>query len=471
MAENKELKRKKVFISYSWKQKKWAIDFATKLRGIYGIDVVIDEWDLKAGTNKYTFMESEVNDPNIDKVLMICDKTYADKANTREGGVGDETNILTPEVYNATSPGKYIPIVIERNEEGEPYLPTYLKPQMYVDFSNLDAEVASYEKLVFEIYGENQITKPDLAELPTQLLNHEVNDFPARQLITKMKSTVNEKRVADLFNDQFVPELLTLVAEYEIVIDKSQSLTRENQFKLVDEKINSSMKLNGVFKEGLSAYITYASIDGETLAQYFSSLNKMCGRNDQSDWEKEAIKFILYEQFLTTVGELIEHKKWDALKYLVLAKYKDRSNNKFYYLALRHPPYTIYDHNDRQQLRYEDPIARMIMMRNSENFNKMVCADLLLYYISQLRTNYTSQLITNTWYPSLMSEVHSTVWGGGTGVDFPLLENLDIGNNLHVLLNLTDLDKETFLSHEAYKIGGVVDHIQIPAIRQFQEVL
>jgi hypothetical protein len=37
--------------------------------------------------DKYVFMEQSVNNPEVDKVLIICDKTYANKANNREGGV------------------------------------------------------------------------------------------------------------------------------------------------------------------------------------------------------------------------------------------------------------------------------------------------------------------------------------------------------------------------------------------------
>lgn len=36
-------------------------------------------------------MEQLVNDPEIDRVLIICDKVYVEKANSRSGGVGDET--------------------------------------------------------------------------------------------------------------------------------------------------------------------------------------------------------------------------------------------------------------------------------------------------------------------------------------------------------------------------------------------
>ena len=40
-----------------------------------------------------------VSDTEIQKVLIISDKKYADKANGRDGGVGTETQIISAEVY------------------------------------------------------------------------------------------------------------------------------------------------------------------------------------------------------------------------------------------------------------------------------------------------------------------------------------------------------------------------------------
>lgn len=75
-----------VFISYSWTtgnfQQK-VKDFATQLVHD-GVDVKLDIWDLKDGQDKYVFMEQCVTDPEIDRVLIICDRGYALKADKRQ---------------------------------------------------------------------------------------------------------------------------------------------------------------------------------------------------------------------------------------------------------------------------------------------------------------------------------------------------------------------------------------------------
>lgn len=65
-----------------------------------GIDVVLDQWSLKEGNDTYVFMEQSVTDSTITNVLILLDPNYEKKADTRDGGVGTETQIISPEVYN-----------------------------------------------------------------------------------------------------------------------------------------------------------------------------------------------------------------------------------------------------------------------------------------------------------------------------------------------------------------------------------
>ena len=65
-----------VFISYSWSSDEYqekVIDLATKLCRD-GVDVKLDVWDLKDGHDKYAYMEQCVTNPDIDKVLILCDR-------------------------------------------------------------------------------------------------------------------------------------------------------------------------------------------------------------------------------------------------------------------------------------------------------------------------------------------------------------------------------------------------------------
>lgn len=106
----------KAFISYSWsspEHEDWVLRLATELVES-GIDVILDKWALKEGADKYDFMEKSVKDSTIRKVLIICDRAYAEKADSREGGVGTETQIISPEIYSQVDPTILTPIKVKQ---------------------------------------------------------------------------------------------------------------------------------------------------------------------------------------------------------------------------------------------------------------------------------------------------------------------------------------------------------------------
>lgn len=119
----------KLYVSYSWSShdhEQWVIDLATRLRES-GVDVILDKWDLKEGHDTLGFMEKMVNDPELKKVILVCDRIYAEKADGRSGGVGTETQIISPEIYEKQDQRKFVAVLSEKDEQGRPYLPTYYK--------------------------------------------------------------------------------------------------------------------------------------------------------------------------------------------------------------------------------------------------------------------------------------------------------------------------------------------------------
>lgn len=89
---------------------------------------------LERRTRFLFFYGKMVSDTEIQKVLIISDKKYADKANGRDGGVGTETQIISAEVYKNRQQEKFVAAVVERDETGEAYLPVYYKSRIYIDF-------------------------------------------------------------------------------------------------------------------------------------------------------------------------------------------------------------------------------------------------------------------------------------------------------------------------------------------------
>lgn len=157
--------KKKVFISYAWTSEEYqkkVIDLATKLR-TDGIVVILDKWDLDVGADKFAFMEKSIAES--DKVLILCNKEYKKRADSRWGGAGHETMIIAPEVYEKNAPEKFIPIIMESSCSGKKYVPQYLKSFIYIDFTGNDIE-KQYKDLVYAIYGFKPDRKPKVGEIP-----------------------------------------------------------------------------------------------------------------------------------------------------------------------------------------------------------------------------------------------------------------------------------------------------------------
>lgn len=155
----------KVFISYSWSSeahKQWVLELAEKLVAKSGVEVILDRWHGVVGHDRFHFMEESIK--VADKVLVICDKTYCEKANGRHGGVGTETIIITPDVYKDTKQEKFIPISLEE-DNGEYILPDFFKSRfaLSMKLGDLDKSYKELERLIWE---EPLLTPPPRGKKP-----------------------------------------------------------------------------------------------------------------------------------------------------------------------------------------------------------------------------------------------------------------------------------------------------------------
>jgi len=111
------------------------IQLAERMSSNY-IHVILDIWDLKEGQDKYQFMEQMVNSSGVKRVLLICNKEYAEKANAKQGGVGIESLIISNEIYTQADQTKFIPIIFEYDEQSRPYVPTFVSSKIFIDFNS-----------------------------------------------------------------------------------------------------------------------------------------------------------------------------------------------------------------------------------------------------------------------------------------------------------------------------------------------
>jgi hypothetical protein len=153
-----------VFISYSWdsdEHREWVLTLATRLRQ-EGVDVVLDEWNLGLGENRFHFMERSV--VSAEFILLVCTPIYAEKSNDREGGVGYESNIITTQIAERTDKQKFIPVL--RAGDWKTALPVWLKHMVGCNLSADPYSESEYRKLLRTLHRQ-QAVAPALGPKPS----------------------------------------------------------------------------------------------------------------------------------------------------------------------------------------------------------------------------------------------------------------------------------------------------------------
>lgn len=182
-------KRKNVFISYSWdspKHQEWILRLAKDLMSKYGLNVILDQFELSAGNDLTYFMESSME--KADKVLVILTPSYKIKAEERKSGVGYETSMITQEIFESPiSKVKFIPVL--RNGTLSTSTPKFLKSKLYHSMIDDDLYLNKLFELSRIIYEKPLIEKPELGEIP---------DFTKRELdpiVEIANSVLSEEKI------------------------------------------------------------------------------------------------------------------------------------------------------------------------------------------------------------------------------------------------------------------------------------
>lgn len=128
----------RVFISYAWGDeniRKWSVELAEKLCAD-GVNARIDKYHLKPGFDMPQWMTDELVKAN--KVLLICDQFYAEKADTRKAGVGWETMIVQGDMLLQGINNKYIAIACGGFDKN---IPIYMKSKLAITKEEVDKDI------------------------------------------------------------------------------------------------------------------------------------------------------------------------------------------------------------------------------------------------------------------------------------------------------------------------------------------
>jgi hypothetical protein len=312
----------KTFISYSWtspEHEARVMQLANHLVES-GVDVVIDKWNLREGHDAHAFMEQMVTNPEIKKVLLVCDQAYAAKADGRRGGVGTETQIITADIYGKEAQDKFVALVFERSDTG-PFLPTYYRSRIYIDFSDPATEGESFDRLLRWIYDQPLHVKPQLGTKPEFLREHAAGGLvlgTATYQRRAIEAAKADRTNAEAILTEYLSTLATGLEKLRITPDPEKAFDDQ-----VVESIDEFLSYRDEFIEVIQTYSLYRATEASqrALHRFFESLIPYLSRPEHvTTWNEEDydnFKFIVHELFLYAVAISLKHERFEAASSLM----------------------------------------------------------------------------------------------------------------------------------------------------------
>jgi len=431
----------KVFISYSWtsqEYKEQILDIADRLIKEDGVEVIIDEYDLKGGQDVMVFMEKLRTDKSISHVLVMCDQAYVSKADGRSKGVGIEAQIISPDVYKEVGQTRVLPVVMERTSEGDACLPTFLQSRLYFDFSSTESMHREWERLGRHLWGKPMRTKPPKGVEPQYLSETSGGRFVG------LKSTWQALRIA-LHEDK--PKMSVLRHELLDCFESEMlsAMTPPTHAESGDELMNYWEVCLAAQNEArdvlLDWAVTESRIDAERatarcLIPLLERINAIPRyRDDAPNANPAAIDAMAvfgYEMSLYCTACLIEVDSPSSLRSLFAHPFPDRSH----YRDRLHTCLSEFCHyskfmgawNGKQTQKWISPIAHRMFERCTHSIlskTKLIEDEALLFMVNVLQDT--------TWYP------YSAVYAS-SGTKFPWFQRARFASNPDRLAILTGIE-------------------------------
>ncbi|CAN7768877.1 toll/interleukin-1 receptor domain-containing protein [Paenibacillus sp. LjRoot153] len=398
------ISEKQVFISYSWTDdahEKWVLDLATKLEE-NGIAVHLDKWDLKEGHDKYAFMESMVTSDKIDRVLLICDSGYKKKADSRSGGVGTETQIITPELYGKSKQEKFIPILAERDEEGKEVFPVFVSSRIYIDLSDENTYEENFEKLLRCICDAPLYKRPMRGKVPAFLFDETSVQFQTSSVVRKMATALERapKRLKYLWSE-FTESFFDSLEQLDIKEVPDAALLDEQVF----EKIESSLHLRDDFIKAFNIMLESDCLDSDQIIGFFEEMYRFTefkGEGSYYDDQFDQYNFLIHELFLYVIAILIKNKSYHLISEIIFADYNLKSrfsgNQKRNFIVFRTYASSLERRKQRLQLNHYSFHAETLVKRIPKALKEsFLAADIVLHYISSI--SIQKDFNDYNWFP------------------------------------------------------------------------
>jgi hypothetical protein len=340
--------------------------------------------------------------------LIICDKSFAEKAN--KGEPGGETMVISAELYGKVKPDKFIPIIFERDKNGKEYSPLYLKTHIFIDLSDSEQYEENYEKLLRFLYNKPVYSEPPLGGMP-EWLNEEDVSLSRIRIAVKQIQAYDGKNTAKLeflirrINDDFINTL----------IESAPAQDTDFNYNIL-HRIDAMKPLRDLCLDYIKVLFSVGSDVGTIIGDLFEQMyNGMYNPNMKTPYNKrdfEYAKFVIWELFICTTAIMLYYEKYRDLNRLLYRTYFLRENSFNQDVEPRTFSkfrFTLNNYIDEHiKPTCENPnlytLAGDITMKRGKtpiiNRQSLVNADLVLYQLSCIYS-YSSDMCHLVWFPML----------------------------------------------------------------------
>jgi hypothetical protein len=391
MAKSEGAAAPRAFISYAWTSpthQTWVLNLATRLRED-GVDVLLDKWDLKPGHDAHVFMEQMVLDPKVTKVIMVCDRKYTEKANDRSGGVGIESQIISPEIYASAAQDKYAAAITENDEKGNAYVPVFYKGRIYFDFTDSDNHEREYESLLRWILDKPLHVKPELGAVPEHISQPAAVAAATVSKLRRAEEAIRQgARTARAFTRDFIE---TFVSELR---ERGALLSADGVW---DEQVMASLDRMRPYIaqfQDLTRTVARFSDDPDLFDEHLQGVESagvlMFRPPEVNSWTEHQFdhyRLALWEIFLTMTAILLKERRFDLVLQAVQKAYlipnKDSTDRATAdYTEFFHGIPTLHERNKRLGLNRAAPEADVLAEHykaGNLSLHDLMQADFILY--------------------------------------------------------------------------------------------
>lgn len=264
-------------------------------------------------------MERMVTDPGVTKVIMVCDRAYAEKADSRRGGAGTEAQIISPALYGKTDQDKFVAVIRERDIDGKEYVPTFFKGRIYIDMLEESAQVEQFERLVRWCFGKPLDIKPALGKPPAYITDHSnvirlATSVPFRRAIDAIRNSRGHAQAA--------------TAEYlrAVIIEMEKLRIGGGEHDFDDKVIASIEAFTPQRNELIELFVAVAQYTptlamAEVMHRFFEGIipymHQPRNVGQWHTWDFDNFRFIILEILLHYLGTILRLEKFEMAEHFV----------------------------------------------------------------------------------------------------------------------------------------------------------